>query len=322
MTFANQADIQHEAIGEIGDKVLITEGRKFAYFASGSLDDPDPRLREAVIVVHGALRNAGDYYRSIKGAPHRMTIAPQFLTEDDVRDDPGRAEYLHWGTEDWKGGLGRVSSFTVMDELLRRLEAFTGLLRVTIVGNSAGGQFVNRYAAVGRGPDDFAVPVRFVVANPSTYLYFDRDRRKGDTFLPHEDPEVDRWRYGFGAGVPEYVGGATSGADHFARYIGRDVVYLLGADDTDRGAALLEIHPAAEAQGATRVERGEIYHDYLRHKAQKDVHALVRVPGVGHDAGQMFASPQGREHIFDRDAGRAAGVGGGRGRVFGRYRRR
>jgi len=38
-----------------------------------------------------------------------------------------------------------------------------------IVGNSAGGQFVNRYAAVGRGPDALAargLRVRFVVANP------------------------------------------------------------------------------------------------------------------------------------------------------------
>ncbi|NKZ02217.1 hypothetical protein [Actinomadura latina] len=300
MTFANQAGIQHEAIGEIGNKVLITEGHKFAYFASGSLDEPDRRLREAVIVVHGALRNAGDYFRSIEKAPRRLVIAPQFLTEDDVRGDEGRAGYLHWGTEDWKGGLGEVSSFTVMDELLRKLSAFPRLRRVTIVGNSAGGQFVNRYAAVGRGPDDLAVPVRFVVANPSTYLYFDRDRREGDAFVPHGDPDVDQWRYGFGGGVPDYVGTARSGDDHWGRYIGRDVVYLLGAEDADRGAALLEIHPAAEAQGGTRVERGEVYHAYLRHKAGRDVHRLVHVPGVGHDAGQMFASRQGRAHIFGR----------------------
>lgn len=318
MTFANQAGMQHTAIDEIGDRTLIAEGREFAYFASGSLDEPDRRLREAVVVVHGALRNARDYYRAIEGAPHRMVIAPQFLTEDDVHGDDRRADYLHWATEDWKGGLGEVSSFTVMDEILRRLEAFTGLLRVTIVGNSAGGQFVNRYAAVGRGPDDLAVPVRFVVANPSTYLYFDADRRKGDTFLPHEDPEVDRWRYGFGAGVPDYVGGATSGDDHFERYIGRDVVYLLGAEDADRGAALLEIHPAAEAQGGTRVERGEIYHSYLRHKAGRKVHKLVHVPGVGHDAGQMFTSPQGSEHIFEHDAGRMFASPEGRAHIFGR----
>ncbi|MFB4308432.1 hypothetical protein [Actinomadura sp. GTD37] len=298
MTFANQAGIQHEAIGEIGDEAFIVEGRKLAVFTSARLDGRQPRLTEAVIVVHGALRNAGDYFRSIKKAPHRLVVAPQFLTEDDVRGAEDRAGYLHWGTEDWKGGLGEVSSFTVMDELLRGLKAFPGLRRVTLVGNSAGGQFVNRYAAVGRGPDELAVPVRFVVANPSTYLYFDTDRRTGDSFVPHDAAEVDQWRYGFSGVLPDYLGAARSGDDHFERYAGRDVVYLLGAQDADRGAALLEIHPAAEAQGRTRVERGEIYHAYLRHKAGRDVHRLVRVPGVGHDAAEMFGSRQGRACIY------------------------
>ena len=46
---------------------------------------------------------------------------------------------------------------------------------MVIFGNSAGGQFVNRYAAVGRGPGALAargIQTRFIVANPSTYLYF------------------------------------------------------------------------------------------------------------------------------------------------------
>ncbi|WP_433476205.1 hypothetical protein ACQPZP_03655 [Spirillospora sp. CA-142024] len=298
MTFANQADIQHETIDEIGDADLSVQGRKLALFTSAPLDEPHRRLVEAVVVVHGALRNAGDYFRSIEKARHRLVIAPQFLTEDDVREDDERAGYLYWGTEDWKGGAGEVSSFTVMDMLLRKLNDFPGLRRVTIVGNSAGGQFVNRYAAVGRGPDDLTVPVRFIVANPSTYLYFDKWRPKGDSFVVNESFEVDQWRYGFGDGVPDYVDVRQSAADHFDRYIERDVIYLLGEEDADPGAALLEVHPAAEAQGRTRRERGEFYHRYLRHKARRDVHKLVYVPGVGHDAAAMFGSPQGREHLF------------------------
>lgn len=300
MTFANQADIQHDAIAELGPEALVLDGRKLALFTSAALDEPQRKSTEAIIVVHGALRNAGDYFRSIKRAPHRLVIAPQFLTEDDVRGDESRAGYLHWGTEDWKGGLGEVSSFRVMDELLRRLRDFPRLRRVTIVGNSAGGQFVNRYAAVGRGPEELTAPVRFVVANPSTYLYFDTDRRKGDSFVAHDADEVDQWRYGFSGPLPDYLGTARSGDAHFERYVDRDVVYLLGAEDADPGAALLEVHPAAAAQGATRVERGEVYHRYLCHKAERDVHTLVHVPGVGHDAGQMFASRQGRAHIYGR----------------------
>lgn len=300
MTFANRADVQHEAIGELGDRSLSVSGGRLALFSTVPLDEPRPGPNEAVIVVHGALRNAGDYYRSIRPGRRRLVVAPQFLTEDDVRADEARARYLHWGTEEWKGGLGEVSSFTVMDELLQSVAAFPDVRHVTIVGNSAGGQFVNRYAAVGRGPDHIGASVRFVVANPSTYLYFDRQRPKGDSFVDHDDLDVDQWRYGFGGGVPDYVGEATSGQEYFDRYAQRDVVYLLGEQDADPGALLLEVHPAAEAQGRTRRERGENYHRYLRHKAGRPVHTLVHVPRVGHDAAAMFASPQAGPYLFER----------------------
>jgi len=74
--------------------------------------------------------------------------------------------------------------------------------QVVIFGNSAGGQFVNRYAAVGRGPGALAargIQTRFIVANPSTYLYFGDDR-------PHAAPgrsAVNQWRYGFDGANPE-----------------------------------------------------------------------------------------------------------------------
>lgn len=297
MTFANQADIQNVAIGELGDDSLRVNGGRLALFSSAPLDEPRRGLTEAIVVVHGALRNALDYFRSIEQAAHRLVIAPQFLTEDDVREREERAGYLHWRTEDWKGGLGDVSSFTVMDELLRGLNAFPDLRRVTVVGNSAGGQFVNRYAAVGHGPDDLRVPVRFVVANPSTYLYFDKDRPKGHSYIQCGDLE-DQWRYGFGGPLPPYIDGKEPIREYFRRYTERDVVYLLGEEDADPGAVLLEVHPAAEAQGRTRRERGENYHRYLAYKAGEVVHELVHVPGVGHDATAMFSSPQGRRCLF------------------------
>lgn len=117
-------------------------------------------------------------------------MAPQFLADVDLK---GRKEpwpgTLFWDAEGWKGGeraLGsaRLSSFTAMDRLLEQLtgpERLPGDRKpaVVIFGNSAGGQYVNRYAAVGRGPALLAghgIDVRFVISNPSTYLYFTKDR--------------------------------------------------------------------------------------------------------------------------------------------------
>jgi hypothetical protein len=311
VVFAHQDDLQRTVIRDIGDKRLSLQGGHLAMFASGRFGEAYEHqsrtgsaktrsAEEAIVVVHGALRNAGDYFHAIEAAAgsagrEPLIIAPQFLTTDDIREHGFQGGALRWGTEEWKSGLGETSSFTVMDELLERLLRTPGLRRVTLVGNSAGGQFVNRYAAVGRIPGRGDVRFRFVVANPSTYLYFDRQRPHKGRFMVNPDPAVDRWRYGF-TDAPGYVTGTAD--DYFGDYIERDVVYLVGVQDADPGAVLLEVHPAAEAQGPTRLERAVNYHAYLEHKAGRPVHELVIVPGVGHDATELFSSPRGRACLF------------------------
>ena len=61
------------------------------------------------------------------------------------------------------------------------------------------------------------------------------------------------------------------------RYLGRDVTIVLGELDNDGASRLLEVSPAAVAQGANR---------------------LVRLAGVGHMAADVLAAPQTREIVF------------------------
>ena len=80
-------------------------------------------------------------------------------------------------SEGWKQGDGSktsppVSSFAALDRLIAgivRSHRFPGLRHIVVAGHSAGGQFVERYAASTRL--SVRVPVRYVVANPSSYLY-------------------------------------------------------------------------------------------------------------------------------------------------------
>ncbi|KAB2350161.1 alpha/beta hydrolase family protein [Actinomadura rudentiformis] len=300
--FANQAAMQEQVIEEIGNLRLRVDQRELPFFGDVRLGAELPECNEAVVIVHGALRNAHDYYRIIKkaaaGRPRPpQVIAPQFLTGIDVHGLAERDTLLSWEPEGWKSGLGEISSFEVMDVILRKLLELPGIQRVTIAGNSAGGQFVNRYAAVGREPGRKAGQVRFVIANPSTYLYFDRLRPLGDGFA-EMDTSVDEWRYGFSGERPKYV--AETADRYLDQYLSRDVVYLLGEKDDDPEAALLEVHPAATAQGTARLDRGLNYHRYLEFKAgrREYKHRLVRVPGVGHDAEDVFCSPKGRACLF------------------------
>jgi hypothetical protein len=300
---AIQAEVQNKSARTVADQQVRVrdaggEGR-LPYYASGPLDAPGPGLQRVLVVVHGALRDADRYFehatRAAAAAGSRaLIVAPQFLADvDHIARAGAPAGTLYWGVEGWKGGepaLGpaRISSFTALDGLLLELTApGRKPLVVVIFGNSAGGQFVNRYAAVGRGPDVLAqrgIPVRFIVANPSTYLYFDY---------------AHRWRYGFEE-APAYV--TDTPGQSLRRYLGRDVSIVLGAEDRDADALLLETGAAAMAQGANRFERGINYDRYVRRRAGEEGlavnHRLIELAGIGHAAGDVLAAAQTRQIMF------------------------
>jgi hypothetical protein len=317
--FAVQDNEQYQSAKVIGDQqVLVRDGDGQAGLllchASRSLDTRHRGIGRLLVVVHGALRDSDRYLAVGEAAAGTMglstlIVAPQFLADVDLEADAGAPDdALYWGVEGWKGGeaaLGPapISSFTAMDSLLRQLTA-PGRLSdaktsaVVIVGNSAGGQYVNRYAAVGRAPDELAehgIAVRFIIANPSTYLYFDRDR----PVAVADAERVNRWRYGFDA-APAYVDGSPR--QSLERYLARDVTIVLGGEDRDTAALLLEVSAPAMAQGANRFERGVRYHEHVRRLA--DVaglparHRLIRLAGVGHAASDVLAAPQTRTIMF------------------------
>ena len=137
------------------------------YYSNLLLDAPHPEVTRAVVVIHGTLRNAVDYYRAMVEAAAKapgadsttLIIAPQFLTEPDVAADTLPGSYLYWAYMGWRSGdpslsttahprPGSISSFAVIDTILFRLAQFNpNLTPLVVAGHSAGGQFVNRYAA-------------------------------------------------------------------------------------------------------------------------------------------------------------------------------
>jgi pimeloyl-ACP methyl ester carboxylesterase len=306
LAFAVGNDEQYRPVQAIGDQRIRVGGRDgtglLVCHASHLLRSPRRGSRPLVVVVHGALRDSGHYLAGARKAARRarsdaLIVAPQFLADVDARAAAGLPEEaLYWDVEGWKGGypaLGPVgvSSFAAMDSLLDQLTQ-DRCPCVVLFGNSAGGQFVNRYAAVGHGPDVLAqrgIPVRFIIANPSTYLYFDQQRPTA----VQDGSRVNRWRYGF-SDVPAYVD--ICPRQSLERYLGRDVTIVLGAQDTDRTARLLEVSPPAMAQGANRVERGLYYDQHVRRCAREAKlttgHKLIQLAGVGHTAADVLAASQ------------------------------
>jgi pimeloyl-ACP methyl ester carboxylesterase len=274
------------------------------YCTNRPLRTRDTGVRRLVIVVHGTQRNASDYERFMLAAARAahvrdaLVVAPRFSG---------------WSSEGWKQGDGSrsspsVSSFAALDRPVAgivRSHRFPGLRQVVVAGHSAGGQFVERYAASTRL--SLRVPVRYVVANPSSYLYLTPERPVRGSTHRFAVPRArgcrgyDDYKYGLRALNPYLA--AVGAARVKAQFATRRVTYLLGGRDTDPHDSSLDTSCAGELQGAFRLQRGEAFFNYLGHVYGPRVYATQAeriVPGVAHDAAAMFRSPVGRRVLFGR----------------------
>jgi pimeloyl-ACP methyl ester carboxylesterase len=298
--------------------------------ASVDLSQPQPAVVRALLIFHGKLRNADDYNQSgltaIRNAGEAgkgtLLITPQFLAQVDVDQYHLPPNILRWAPEAWMGGDDAtsvpISSFDGIDAILARLadrKIFPNLKSVVIAGHSGGGQVVQRYAVVGRGGDTLVhigIHVRYVIANPSSYLYFSPERpvlssEAEFTFAPPVKTcyaKYDVWKYGVNA-PPRYVGN-KSFKELEQNYLHRDVRYLLGTNDIDPNHPALDKTCSGEDEGPFRFFRGKAYFRYmeLRHPELDQPSAsqqLWFVPGVEHDGDKMLNSVCGLAALFDTE---------------------
>lgn len=269
---------------------IILQGHALAYCADAGLERWTASVTRVIVAVHGIDRNACGMLTAVTsalgitaGEGDTAVIAPLFATSADAT--PGGHA---WDPRGWPAGEPAdtgVSSYAVMDALVEAL----GPREITLVGFSAGGQLVNRYASA--SPHTLH---RYVVVNPSSYLWFTPDRPIG----VGPCPGVNAWRYGLDErqGYPAQSDAATLRA----RYGARTVHYLIGAADDDPRSTSMDRSCAAMAQGANREARALHYHRHLIEvfgpsiEAQQPLHV---VSGIGHNVAAMLASPEGREAL-------------------------
>jgi hypothetical protein len=170
---------------------------------------------------------------------------------------------------------------------------------VVIVGHSAGGQFVNRYLGGGSGCPNAAVEVRYLVMNPSSYLYVD-GRRRVESGRPFETPrtschEYDDYKYGL-RDLNSYMARVGPGEIR-RRLFSRRSWYLAGEADT-RADRNLEQGCEARLQGAHRLARHANYRDYAELFDDWTGAVFATVPGIGHSGSRMLASEAARSVIF------------------------
>jgi len=286
----------------------------YPLFTSVDLHAGSATVRQALIIIHGRLRNAADYYATglaitkAAGAAGGTTVvvAPQFLLQADVTAHQLPDRTLRW-RRGWEEGAPALapasvqsgdappSSYDALDDVVAKLsnaQAFPALKRIVFVGHGGGAQMLARYAVVMHpraGP-----PVSFVIANAGTYLYPTTTRP-----VPLDCPDFNLWKYGLDQ-PPPYVGDAGKILKDFAA---RDVTLLLGAKDS-KTTGILDRSCAAQSQGRNRLERGRNFAQVMTASGIAPRLKYVIVSGIGHDEKGMLLSSEAAAAIFA--AGKAA----------------
>ena len=278
------------------------------------LTQKNENIRRAFILVHGASRDADNYFRTATAAAFlgaalddTIVISPRFASNSGAAaggcQDTLAANEVNWSCngDSWRsGGVSQnqkeLTSYDFADEILRKLarkDVFPNLKAIVLAGHSAGGQFVTRYEMSNRVHDSLGVAVTYVVSNPSSYAYPDATRPVAD---PGKCATYNRWPYGF----EERGNGYTSKIpnDRLKKQLAaRPTVYLLGEIDI-LPLGGFDGSCSAMAQGPTRLARGQSFFKLVTAKyGAKDSKEVV-AHLCGHNARCMFTSEEALPIIF------------------------
>jgi pimeloyl-ACP methyl ester carboxylesterase len=277
-------------------------------------------IRRALVMVHGAGRDADNYFRTAVAAAFlagalddTIVIAPRFASNDNrgCRDTLAQNE-VSWrcSGDSWRSGgtslsNEKLTSYDLTDEIVRKLarkDVFPNLRAIVVAGHSAGGQYVTRYEMASKVHDTVGVPITYVVANPSSYAYLDATRPTPDgkdvrAFGDGRNcTTYDRWPYGlqsrtgYTAQIPDDV--------LKKQLVSRPVTYMLGEIDILPLGGFDSSCPAM-AQGPTRLARGQAFGTYVNQKYGAR-HTVTVVALCGHNARCMFTADPSLAILFPK----------------------
>ena len=297
------------------------------YQSNHGLMKPNKKIKQLIVYIHGARRNGLDYYEwgeaAVKTAnkdAETLLISPQFTSLKDLEDHNHDDTHLFWTNNNWRIGDESVSSkkrkmndafssFSLVDSMIIRAcdpKLFPKLKKITIIGHSAGGQFVQRYAGMTPMPNILrGYKFRFIVMNSSSYLYFD-DRRpvKKEDVLTFVKPDstgcgdYNTYPKGFEKLNP-YA--AKIGIETIKQqFLARNIAFILGGSDVDMNDPSMDKTCSGNLQGRFRLERGQFYYAYLQLFSKKGkIHAVEVVPNVAHSGEKMINNVITRKYLFD-----------------------
>ena len=314
---------------------VVDAVNKLAYYSSHGDVVADADLEDVdhiLIAIHGATRNADDYFcaastaASLQRVYRNVLVVVPFFAE--VSDGPillregGTA--LRWGDDadgPWRYGARsihpiRISSFDAMDRLVETIFSRTTNAVMTIFGHSSGGQFVQRWSLLTSVDSS---RWQAVVANPSSYAYLTPLRKiQGiwQAVLPDSNcTRYNEWEWGLEDSETIDDSYKRRAIRNYTtemivdRFRSRHVTYMIGSLDRCNVSGVtttgwctsdgLETTCMDDLQGSMRWERHFHYYESLTLVGiDRRHHRRVVVQGVGHDHSLMMQGPEAMSAIF------------------------
>ncbi len=224
-------------------------------------------------------------------------IAPQFF---EGYPTGTWTNYYDWTGAAWRWGYNaknhNQTSFGVVDHIVSKLmQNRPNLKTIVVAGQSAGGQFVNRYA-VGTTVATPGVNMRFWSANPRMYMWNTADR-PGPTCNGYNNyPYGVSNRTGYMANI--------SPAQLRHNALTRDIYWTVGENDLD-----LDGECRTYAQGLTRYARWDNYRTHLSQMCSNAGYSWmqclfrvarhIEIPDCGHGMSCSWKSETGHHILFD-----------------------
>ncbi len=293
------------------------------YATNLTIDQDHPEVTEMILAIHSSSYNP-DYYLDntlllLRSQPQRMKktliFAPALYRQDKttLTDIVTWRNAPFWGTSRalYKGRKIRLSAYEILDHILTSIMTsghFPNLDNIMVLGHSAGGQLVNRYAACNTIEDTVAinhhVSMRYLVMAPSSYVYMDGKRisRSDPTtfiFPFNAYKKYNDWGYGLEHLYSYHKRHHITAEMIRLQYRYRRVLYLVGDQDTTDAA--LSKTKSAMLEGGNRLERLKIYYQHLQNHYGKEIstyHTMAIIKGVGHSSRKLMLSEEGKRFIL------------------------
>ncbi|MFT7269903.1 MAG: hypothetical protein ACI905_002128 [Roseivirga sp.] len=258
-------------------------------------------LKYAVIVIHGANRDANNYFNFLLNPlnsngllDNTILISPEFESNSAASNND-----LSWNN-DWREGQksnsnAKITSFEAIDALITRLSdktAFPALEKVIITGHSSGALFTQVYGVANVVAPTFDhLSFDYVVANSQYFYYPDNQRyNEGNNqfYTPTGCNTYNHWPLGY-VNAPAYVTTRTE-SEIDANLLTRKFTYFLG-NGTGNDSALNTSDCDAILLGSSRFKRGEHIYNWIQTQyAGQNNSSKVVVNGIGHDGQGMYQS--------------------------------